>query len=541
MLAEKIKINNGGEGSIKKLFSDNTNRFDDYSLKVGNMLFDYSKNLVTDETMGELFQLARDADVESWREKMFTGEHINITENRPALHIALRKNVDEELWVDGVNVMGQVAKELKNIERFVYLVRSGERLGYSGKKITDVVSIGIGGSNLGPEMVTEALSQHSDGNINVHYVSNVDSAEIARVLQPLNPECVLFVLSSKTFKTRETLINAKTARHWLLASSFDESAVGKHFVAVTANHDSAVDFGISKENIFNMWDWVGGRFSMWSSIGLVIALHLGFEKFLELLSGARFMDEHFRDAPLEKNMPIIQALIGVWNSTFMGAQSQAILPYNQSLHMFPSYLQQADMESNGKSVDRDGNPVPYTTGPIIWGEVGINGQHAFYQFLHQGKTVVPADFIGAINSQTTAKDHREYMMANLFAQTQALMNGIDESQVRAALKAKGVSDHEIETLVAHKIHAGNRPTNTILLDRITAFSLGSLIALYEHKIFIQGIIWRICSFDQWGVELGKEMADNILHQFDSGVDISQQDSSTMGLIRFYKERIDGAT
>ena len=499
------------------------------------MLLDYSKNLVADDTMTALFDLARDVDVEGWREKMFAGEHINMTEDRPALHVALRNRSDQAVRVADVNVMEQVNTELQKMERFVDSVRAGEWLGYSGKKITDVVNIGIGGSNLGPQMVTEALSEYSDGEINVHYVSNVDSFQIAQVLRPLNPEQVLFVLSSKTFTTRETLTNAKTARNWLLASSFDEYAIEKHFMAVTANRENAVKFGLPEDNIYNMWDWVGGRFSLWSSIGLPIALYLGFDKFTELLEGAYAMDQHFYTAPLEQNAPVILALIGLWNNTFLGAQAQAILPYNQSLHMFSAYLQQAEMESNGKSVDWDGNEVAYSTGAIIWGQLGINGQHAFYQYLHQGTNIVPADFIAAVESATTAKGHHEYLLANLFAQTQALMTGIDEQHVREELQAKGKNQAYIDQLVAHKVHKGNRPTNTILMKKIDPFSLGSLIALYEHKIFVQGVIWRVCSFDQWGVELGKELANKILPQLDAGKEIEQQDSSTAGLMNFYKE------
>ena len=520
---------------LTSLFEEDPDRFSKYSLRVGDMLLDYSKNLVADDTMTALFDLARDVDVEGWREKMFAGEHINMTEDRPALHVALRNRSDQAVRVDGVNVMEQVNTELQKMERFVDAVRVGEWLGYSGKKITDVVNIGIGGSNLGPQMVTEALSEYSDGEINVHYVSNVDSFQIAQVLRPLNPEQVLFVLSSKTFTTRETLTNAKTARNWLLASSFDEYAIEKHFVAVTANRENAVKFGLPEDNIYNMWDWVGGRFSLWSSIGLPIALYLGFDKFTELLEGAYAMDQHFYTEPLEQNAPVILALIGLWNNTFLGAQAQAILPYNQSLHMFSAYLQQAEMESNGKSVDWDGNEVAYSTGAIIWGQLGINGQHAFYQYLHQGTNIVPADFIAAVESSTTAKGHHEYLLANLFAQTQALMTGIDEQHVREELQAKGKNQAYIDQLVAHKVHKGNRPTNTILMKRIDPFSLGSLIALYEHKIFVQGVIWRVCSFDQWGVELGKELANKILPQLEVGKEIEQQDSSTVGLMNFYKE------
>jgi len=520
---------------LKQLFSEDKSRFSKYSLQTDQLLFDYSKNLITEDVMTGLLGLAKEVGLSEWREKMFSGGRINMTEDRPVLHVALRNKLDNPIYVDGTNVMGLVAEELRKMEAFVGSVRSGDWRGYSDKRITDVVNIGIGGSNLGPQMVTEALSKYSDNKLRVHYVSNVDSMQIAQVLRPLDPETVLFVVSSKTFTTRETLTNAKTARNWLLASSFDETVVPQHFVAVTANRQNAIDFGLPASNIFDLWDWVGGRFSLWSAIGLPIALSLGFDKFRELLDGARAMDEHFLAAPFEENMPVIQALVGIWNSNFMGAQAQAILPYNQSLHMFSAYLQQADMESNGKSVDWAGNEVPYTTGSIIWGQLGINGQHAFYQYLHQGKNIVPADFIGAVESSTTVKGHHEYLMANYFAQTQALMNGIDEDQVREELRAKGKTEAYIDNLVSHKVHQGSRPTNSILLQRIDAFSLGSLIALYEHKIFVQGVIWQVCSFDQWGVELGKELAGHILPQLEHNGTIAEQDSSTMGLIKHYKK------
>lgn len=525
----------GKDQPLKQLFADDKKRFEKYSLHVGPILFDYSKNLITDEVMGGLLNLAHEVGVSEWRERMFSGGHINMTEDRPVLHVALRNKPDNPIYVNGTNVMDLVSEELRKMKVFVEAVRSGGWRGYSGKRITHIVNIGIGGSNLGPQMVTEALSKFSDDKLQVHYVSNVDSMQIAQVLRPLNPEEVLFVVSSKTFTTRETLTNAKTARNWLLASSFDETVVPEHFVAVTANPQNAIDFGLPEENIFELWDWVGGRFSLWSAIGLPIALTLGYDKFEELLAGARAMDEHFLSAPIEKNMPVIQALVGIWNSNFMGAQAQAILPYNQSLHMFSAYLQQADMESNGKSVDWDGNAVPHRTGSIIWGQLGINGQHAFYQYLHQGQNIVPADFIGAVESSTTVKGHHEYLMANFFAQTQALMNGIDEEQVREELRAKGKTKDYIDNLVCHKVHQGSRPTNSILLETIDAFSLGSLLALYEHKIFVQGVIWRVCSFDQWGVELGKELAGHILPQLEKNGKVAQQDSSTMGLINHYKK------
>ena len=533
----EVQSENAKSLHLKDLFTSDPERFDKFSLQFEGILFDYSKNLVTDEVMTGLFNLARDVDVAGWRTRMFSGGRINVTEDRPVLHVALRNMSGDPIHVDGADVMDQVSSELDKIKLLTENVRSGKWRGYSGKRITDVVNIGIGGSNLGPQMVTEALRKYSDNKVSVHYVSNVDSFQIAQILRPLNPEQVLFVISSKTFTTRETLTNAATARNWLLASSFDETAVDKHFIAVTANRANALEFGIPDNNIHDLWDWVGGRFSLWSAIGLPIALNLGFDIFEELLGGAYAMDQHFLNAPLEKNAPVIQALIGIWNSSFLGMQTQAILPYNQSLHMFSAYMQQADMESNGKSVDWDGNDVSYSTGSIIWGQLGINGQHAFYQYLHQGKNIIPADFIGAVESSTTVKGHHEYLMANFIAQTQALMNGINKEQVREELRAKGKSESYIDNLVSHKVHQGNRPTNTILLKRIDPHSLGALIALYEHKIFVQGIIWRVCSFDQWGVELGKELANHILPQLETDAPVKTQDSSTMGLINFYKNKM----
>lgn len=520
---------------IDTLFREDPQRFKKYSIRINNLLLDYSKNLINDRTMQTLLALAKSSEVELWREKMFSGEKINVTEQRAVLHTALRSMGEgSKVYVDDTNIMDEVSFELKKMENLTKSVHAGEWKGYSGKPIKDIVNIGIGGSNLGPQMVTEALSKYQQNDINVHYISNVDSQQIAQVLRPLNPEQVLFIVSSKTFTTKETLTNAKTARNWLLAYSFDESSVDKHFVAVTANQEAAIDFGIAPQNIYRMWDWVGGRFSLWSAIGLPIALHIGFDNFVELLKGARDMDTHFRNAPLEVNAPVILALVGIWNNTFLGSQAQAILPYNQCLHMFSAYLQQAEMESNGKSVNWEGEHVPYHTGGTIWGQLGINGQHAFYQFLHQGTSIVPADFIAAVENPTAAKGHQEYLMANLFAQTQALMTGISEEQVRKELNDKGLPQEAIDKLATHKVHQGNRPSNTLLMDKVSPRNLGALIALYEHKIFVQGIIWEICSFDQWGVELGKQLANDLLPQLDAANEVETQDSSTMGLIGFYK-------
>lgn len=516
------------------LFQHEPQRFEKFSLNLPGMLLDYSKNLLKDKTLELLFALVREVEIEKWRDRMFAGERINFTEDRAVLHTALRNRSKTPLILNKVNVTEAIEAELSSMQNFVEQVRQGRWKGYSGKRITDVVNIGVGGSNLGPQMVTEALKQYSDNSLNVHYVSNVDGTQIAEVLRPLNPEKVLFIVSSKTFTTTETMMNAKTAVKWLVSSLFDDKAVSKHFIAVTANKENALKFGIEKENIFNMWDWVGGRFSLWSAIGLPIALDLGFDKFIELLDGAHEMDLHFCQSELESNAPVILALLSVWNCTFLGAQSQAILPYDQSLHMLSAYLQQAEMESNGKSVDWDGKTIDYPTVPSIWGELGINGQHAFYQYLHQSNNVVPADFIGSVKSVTHVQGHHKTLMANFFAQTQALMRGVNETQVRADLKAKGRTDEYIDKVAPHKVHKGNRPTNTILLKRIEPRTLGSLIALYEHKIFVQGIILKICSFDQWGVELGKGLANEIQKELENGKISTNHDGSTAGLINFFQ-------
>jgi glucose-6-phosphate isomerase len=520
---------------MSELFANDSARFEQFSIKLSPFMLDYSKNLISKETVDNLIELARDCDIEGWREKMFSGEPINYTEDRAVLHTALRDRSNKSIIIDGKQVSEQVNNALLHMKSFTDKVREGLWKGYSGQRITDVVNIGVGGSNLGPQMVTEALKQYSDNRINVHYVSNVDGTQIANVLRPLNPETVLFIVSSKTFTTKETMTNAKTAMNWLVASSFDQSAIVQHFVAVSSNKKNATEFGIAPENIFDMWDWVGGRFSLLSAICLPIALDLGFERFIELLEGAHEIDNHFCSAPLEKNAPVILALLSVWNCTFLGARSQAILPYDQSLHMLSAYLQQAEMESNGKSVTMNGETITYPTVPSIWGELGINGQHAFYQYLHQSNNVVPADFIGSVESVTPIEGHHETLMANFFAQTQALMQGVNEEQVRADLKAKGRTPDYINKVAPHKIHQGNRPTNTILMKRISPRSLGSLIALYEHKIFVQGIILQICSFDQWGVELGKGLAIKIQAELESKYVNDSYDSSTVGLINFYHE------
>ena len=518
---------------MNDLFNADKDRFEKFSVQLPAMLLDYSKNLITDETLAKLIALAKDCEVESWRDKMFAGERINRTEDRAVLHTALRNRSQQAIMLDGKNITDDVEVSLSKIKAFTDKVRQGKWLGYSGKRITDIVNIGVGGSNLGPQMVTEALKQYSDDSVNVHYVSNVDGTQIAEVLRPLKPERVLFIISSKTFTTTETMTNATTALNWLTSSSFDYKAVSKHFVAVSSNKTNAMAFGIDENNIFDIWDWVGGRFSLWSAIGLPIALDIGFEKFIELLEGAYEVDTHFREAPLAENAPVILALLSVWNCTFLGAKSQAILPYDQSLHMLSAYMQQAEMESNGKSVTWDGHEIDYPTVPSIWGELGINGQHAFYQYLHQSNNIVPADFIGSVESVTPVQGHHETLMANFFAQTQALMSGVNEQQVREDLKRSGRPQAYIDKVAPHKVHKGNRPTNTLLMKRISPKSLGSLIALYEHKIFVQGIILQVCSFDQWGVELGKGLANAIVKELTSGDINKSHDSSTKGLLEYY--------
>ena len=518
---------------MNDLFTQDNERFSKFSIQLPSLLLDYSKNLITDKTIAHLIDLAKECEVEQWREKMFNGDRINRTEDRAVLHVALRNRDKKPIMLDGKNITLDVEKALEKMHAFTEQVRQGKWLGYSGKRITDIVNIGVGGSNLGPQMVTEALKHYSDHSVQVHYVSNVDGTQIAEVLRPLNPERVLFIVSSKTFTTTETMTNAMTAVNWLTSSSFSKKSVAKHFVAVSANKENAMAFGIDKDNIFDMWDWVGGRFSLWSAIGLPIALDIGFEKFLEVLDGAHEIDEHFCQTPLEQNAPVILALLSVWNCTFLGAQSQAILPYDQHLHMLSAYMQQAEMESNGKSVTWDGEDIDYPTVPSIWGELGINGQHAFYQYLHQSNNVVPADFIGSVESVTPVQGHHETLMANFFAQTEALMSGVNEQQVRDDLAARGHPKSYIDKVAPHKVHKGNRPTNTLLMKRISPKSLGSLIALYEQKIFVQGIVLQICSFDQWGVELGKGLANEIVKELSTNTIKETHDSSTKGLLKYY--------
>ena len=517
------------------LFAQDTQRFDCFSTKIDGVFFDYSKNLITKDVKEALLNLANEVDLAGWRNKMFSGEKINITENRAVLHTALRQRDNKAVFVDGENVVEAVNAELEKIKVFTEKVRSGEWLGYTGKRITDVVSIGVGGSNLGPQMVTEALAGYADNTLKVHYASNADGMQIANVLQNVSAETTLFVISSKTFTTSETMANARTAVAWLKDAAGADEAVAKHFAAVSTNLEKTSEFGINSDNVFTMWDWVGGRFSMWSAIGLPIALYLGFDAFVSLLEGAFEVDQHFQNEDFDNNIPVLMALLSVWNTSFLDAKAQAILPYDQSMHMLPAYLQQAEMESNGKSVTFAGEEIDYTSVPLIWGMTGINGQHAFYQYLHQGTTIVPADFIGSITPVKAVNNHHEILMANFFAQTEAMMTGVTAEQVREDLSGKGLDKAQIEELVAHKVHKGNRPTTSILLDKIDAKNVGRLVALYEHKIFCQGIILEICSFDQWGVELGKGLANAIQNELETNV-VLPHDSSTAGLIAYYKNK-----
>ena len=521
---------------IKELFKEDDSRFTKFSIELPHLLFDYSKNLITEETKAALLALAQETDVESWRDKMFAGEHINRTEDRAVMHVALRDQSSRPIMIDGEDVRPAINAELERMRKLSEEVRSGNWLGYTGKPITDVVSIGIGGSNLGPLMVTEALKSYSDDRLAMHYVSNVDGVQVAEVLAQLNPETTLFVISSKTFTTLETMTNARTAEQWFLKAAKERSAIARHFVAVSTNRKLVTEFGVAEENIFDMWDWVGGRFSLWSAIGLPIVLSLGYERFKELLQGAYEMDQHFKQAPLAENAPVMLALIGIWNRNFLNYTAQALLPYDQCLHRFPAYMQQAEMESNGKSVNWAGEQISYGSVPLVWGEVGINGQHAFYQMLHQGTDIIPADFIGSVASNIDVPGHHDALMANFFAQSQAMMQGIDAEQVRSELSAKGLSEARIEELVPQKVHRGNRPTNTLLLNKVDARTLGALIALYEHKIFVQGIIWEIYSFDQWGVELGKVLAAGIQPELAADKAVSaHHDASTRNLIDYYKQ------
>jgi glucose-6-phosphate isomerase len=520
---------------MRDLFAKDTVRFDKFSLRFGDILLDYSKNRVTDATMQLLRRLAEQADLKGWTEKMFSGAKINVTENRAVLHVALRNRSNRPILVDGKDVMPEVNRVLAHMKEFSSAVRDGSWQGYAGDAITDVVNIGIGGSDLGPVMVTEALKPYAKPGLHAHFVSNVDGTHIAETLRTLSPQTTLFIVASKTFTTQETLTNARSAREWFLRSAKDEKHIAKHFVALSTNTEEVRKFGIDPKNMFEFWDWVGGRYSLWSAIGLSIAIDIGFECFEDLLTGGHEMDEHFQSAPLEKNLPATLGLLGVWYNNFFGAQTHAVLPYDQYMHRFPAYFQQGDMESNGKSVERDGSRVETSTGPILWGEPGTNGQHAFYQLIHQGTKLIPCDFLAPIETHNPLDDHHRILLSNFFAQTEALMRGKTEDEVRKELAAEGMKGAALDALVPHKRFDGNRPTNSILFQKLTPRTLGSLIALYEHKIFTQGVIWNINSFDQWGVELGKQLAKAILPELAKPDRISSHDSSTNGLINYYKE------
>jgi glucose-6-phosphate isomerase len=519
---------------LRDLFADDPERFARFSLREGDLLLDYSKNRITEETLRLLLDLARQADVAGWRDRMFAGDRINTTEQRAVLHTALRNRSNRPVAVDGSEVMPAVNAVLAQIEDFSGRVRDGAWRGHAGQTITDVVNLGIGGSDLGPLMVCEALKPYQRSDLRPHFVSNVDGAHLVHTLEGLDPGRTLFVVASKTFTTQETMTNAASARAWLVERLGDERAVGRHFVAVSTNAQAVAAFGIDPVNMFAFWDWVGGRYSLWSAIGLPIALAVGFERFEELLAGGHAMDEHFRSAPLERNLPVILALLGVWYRNFLGAESHAVLPYDQHLHRLPAYLQQADMESNGKSVRRDGVPVDYATGPIIWGEPGTNGQHAFYQLVHQGTALIPADFLAAAESLTPLGDHHDKLLANFFAQPEALAFGKTAVQAQAELEREGLTGAALAALLPHKVFPGNRPSNAILYRRLDPATLGRLIALYEHKIFTQGVLWNVNSFDQWGVELGKQLAKAILPELADATPIASHDSSTNGLINHLK-------
>ncbi|QIK38653.1 glucose-6-phosphate isomerase [Caldichromatium japonicum] len=522
---------------LRALFAADPRRAERMSIQAAGLYLDYSKNLITPDTLDLLLALAEAVDLRGWIERMFQGEPINNTEGRAVLHIALRNRSNHPILVEGCDVMPKVNRVLGQMESFVNRVRSGDWRGYTGERITDVVNIGIGGSNLGPKMVCTALTPYQSEALRVHFVSNIDAAHLVETLRHLDPARTLFIVASKTFTTQETLTNAHSARDWLVAALGDPKAVARHFVAVSTNAERVAAFGIDTANMFVFWDWVGGRYSLWSAIGLPIALSVGFERFSELLAGAHAMDEHFRTAPLAENMPVLMGLIGIWYINFAGARTQTVLPYDQSLRYLPAYLQQGDMESNGKGVTRDGTPVAYSTGPVVWGEPGTDGQHAFYQLIHQGTQLIPADFIGAIHSHYALGDHHPKLMANLFAQTEALMRGRTYDEALAELLASGMDEAHARFLAPHRTFPGNRPTNTLLMERLTPHTLGALIALYEHRIFTQGVIWGINSFDQWGVELGKQLAGVILDEIRQGKTTADHDPSTRLLVeRFIQQR-----
>lgn len=519
---------------IRDLFQDNA-RFENYHVRFKDILLDFSKNRVNEEIWENLLLLTKETDLQGAIESMFIGEPINGTENRAVLHTALRNRSNEPVYVEGKDVMGDVNGVLDKMKLFADKVSKGIWKGYTGKSIKSLVNIGIGGSDLGPVMVTEALKPYQNPNLEVYFVSNVDGTHMTEVLKKVNPETTLFFIASKTFTTQETMTNAHTARNWFLKNAQNEEEVAKHFVALSTNANAVMEFGIDVDNMFEFWDWVGGRYSLWSAIGLTIACAVGFDNFRKLLEGAHDMDRHFRETPAEQNMPVILALIGIWNTNFLRATSETILPYDQYMNRFPAYFQQGNMESNGKYIDREGNRVAYATGPVIWGEPGTNGQHAFYQLIHQGTQLVPCDFIAPAISHNPIGDHHLKLMSNFFAQTEALMNGKSLEEVKVEMEREGKSPEVIEKIAPHRVFEGNRPTNSILVKKINPTTLGALIAMYEHKIFVQGVIWNIYSFDQWGVELGKVLAKSILPELSNSEEVTTHDGSTNSLINAFKE------
>ena len=522
--------------TIKDLFAADARRFDAMSIEAAGLLCDFSKHLLTETTLALLIELARECGLQAAIERMFSGERINTTENRSVLHTALRRRSKTPLIVEGDDILPRVQAVLAKMRAFSYAVRSGAWKGHTGKTITDIVHIGIGGSNLGPAMVTEALTAYGRRDIVMHFVANIDGTDIAETLRRIHPETVLFIIASKTFTTLETMKNAHTARSWFLEKTGNEAAVAQHFVAVSTNTAEVARFGIDPDNMFEFWDWVGGRYSIWSAIGLPVAIAIGMENFEHFLAGAYAMDCHFREAEFRQNIPVMLALTGILYNNFFGCDTHAILPYDQYLRRLPAYIQQLDMESNGKSVRCDGSPVARATGPIIWGEPGTNGQHAFYQLLHQGTQIVPCDFLAPAVSHNPVDDHHGLLLSNFFAQTEALMNGKTDGQVRAELAAKGMPPEQIDRITPHRVFEGNRPTNSIMFKKLDPHTLGALIAMYEHKVFVQGVIWGICSFDQWGVELGKELAARILPELKSDAPVTSHDASTNGLIAYYKKQ-----
>lgn len=526
--AEKMK-----QVHMRDLFKQNADRFSTYSIQHNDLLFDYSKNLIEEETMHLLFELADECRLKDAIESMFQGEKINQTEGRAVLHTALRNFSQQPVTNEGEDVMPKVRAVLAQMKNICQQVHSGEWKGYTGKKIKHIVNIGIGGSDLGPVMVTEALKPYWVEGIQVHFVSNVDGTHIAECLKVIEADSTIFLIASKTFTTQETMTNAHTAREWFLKHAGDEKHIAKHFVALSTNEKAVTDFGIAKENMFEFWDWVGGRYSLWSAIGLSIALTIGYERFEELLKGAHEMDKHFRQQTFQSNIPVVMALLGIWYVNFFGAQSEAILPYDQYLHRFAAYFQQGNMESNGKSVDRNGKELTYSSGPVIWGEPGTNGQHAFYQLIHQGTLLIPSDFIAPAVSQNPLGDHHPKLLSNFFAQTEALMNGKTKEEANAEMAS--LSEEKRKALVPFKVFQGNKPTNSIMVKKIDPHTLGMMIAAYEHKIFTQGVIWNIYSFDQWGVELGKQLANKILPELNNKELVQTHDSSTNGLINTYKK------